>query len=804
MSNLTRNLLFSPDTEEQKVKQTAEAESQQSFTETLKDTYKNAALNSVVTASVIKGIDKLSGDKRVLSREELSQLYPNAPKEMFKSPMTRLQAALNYAQYEAEDTMQRSQESRDAGTFSKVGYGLLGGFGDPIAGLSVGVGGSLFRGAGAVAGRFAPSVSSRIAAMYGAESVSFGQVVAREFGENALNTLAMDMPASVYSKGDSKAELTPKDIATQLAIGTALGTGVSYLSDAFKYRTNGGKKISEQSIPSTIKNNIDLELLRTEFQALMESDPSFAQGSKSNFDALKLMAYDRAKTINTVSDLALEKGKYFGITEKITGLDTSFEPKYGETGVFVNDPRIAEGIAQISGADFSLNSVDISGAKALVLDTAYSDLNPKTFKLVTDLLGEDASGFNLDNYSSKSGNSLKDLFDDIKDKLPHRKEMQFFANLQDELFKDGYTAFSYTGGNKLQGNTSFADTAHEVIQVFDHLTDEDILSNAKTYIKDLNYQNRKMLLEYAPTKKTKILNEGYMSNGKTIKLNEGYFESIAQDDTFMTKGDLEAYSKMFSKEQIDDIQTKVNEGNFKSIAQKYKDLVGKKDLLLQIEDYKQFDSMFAKYEEKVQKSRVKALTEEKGLISDINDSLEEVFMRSWKKDIKEEAKAAKDFSKIIYNDLKKQGIKIKEKQKLVIEQIKKDLERTVIQDKKNVEAIYKKLVSFEGKYKEFDKKIVEKLFEDLKIKEQVSSDFPSVILEDLKKAAKDSAEKEAKIVNSIKKDLIDIQQNEKALKEKLFEDLQNKYEETAKEALKKDPAKMEEIIKASTYCLNKG
>ena len=612
MSNLTRNLLFSPDTEEQKVKQTAEAESQQSFIETLKDAYKNAALNSVVTASVIKGINKLSGDKRVLSREELSQLYPNAPKEMFKYPMTRLQAALNYAQYEAEDTMQRSQESRDAGTFSRIGYGFIGGFGDPVSGLSVGVGGSLFRGAGTVAGKFAPSIGSKIAATYGAE-VSFGQTVIREFGENALNTLAMDIPASVYSKGYSRAELTPKDIATQLAVGTALGTGVSYLADAFKYRTNGGKKISEQSIPSTIKTNIDLELLRTEFQALMESDPSFVQGSKSNFDALKLMAYDRAKTINTVSDIALEKGKYYGITEKITGLDTSFEPKYGETGVFVNDPRIAEGIAQISGADFSLNSVDISGAKALVLDTAYSDLNPKTFKLVTDLLGEDASGFNLDNYSSKSGNSLKDLFDDIKDKLPHRKEMQFFANLQDELFKDGYTAFSYTGGNKLQGNTSFADTAHEVVQVFDHLTDEDILSNAKTYIKDLNYQNRKMLLEYAPTKKTKILNEGYMSNGKTIKLNEGYFESIAQDDTFMTKGDLEAYSKMFSRDEAIRVEENINSNSYEAIKSGYEEKVIGKDPMFSSEEIgklkEEFKDIGEQSTSKLDKKLVKAQEE---------------------------------------------------------------------------------------------------------------------------------------------------------------------------------------------------
>jgi hypothetical protein len=191
----------------------------------------------------------------------------------------------------------------------------------------------------------------------------------------------------------------------------------------------------------------------------------------------------------------------------------------------------------------------------------------------------------MEDYSLKSGKSLENLFNDLKEVLGDAEENKFFSEVQDKLFKEGYTGFTYMGGKGLQ-----ADVAHTVVQIFDHL-DQNFIDDASSHVKDLNYENKKMLLDYNPAKKTSLLNEGYLSNGKKIILNEGYFENIADNPLEADKAELDALKGLFSKEQIDDIAIKTSKHDFRSISKNYPDLVGKKDLLLQVEDWKKFDNL---------------------------------------------------------------------------------------------------------------------------------------------------------------------------------------------------------------------
>jgi hypothetical protein len=579
------------DTPEQALKQTAESTGQQGVWETIKDSFKNEAFNNVITSSVTKGLDQAFGDKTPIYEDELKQLYPNAPDEFYKvgkEGLTRMQAALVYSQYETQDTVERSLQSRDAGGLARFGYGLVGGLGSPVNVLG-GMAGGAILGTASKYKLLGTGVTETLAPFYD-ETVkhTIGQLFKRELAENVLGIGLTEAAPALYSGGFkgkvsegnySLAQTNPEQVGMGIATGTIFGTGVSKLAEMYKFRNNIGKKISQQSIPSHLQDNVLTETLTKEFSNYQESI-----GAHTPYDALKAGAYNRAKLINTVSDVPKSEGMFFGIKEKVTGIDTSFEPKYGRTGVFVNDPLIAEGIAQTAGANFALNAIDLKGAKLISLDTTFSDINPKTFDIISKLIPE-GKYFNMEDYSLKAGKSLENLFNDLKEVLGDSEENKFFSDVQDRLFKEGYTGFTYTGGKGLQ-----ADIAHTVVQVFDHL-DNNLIDDASAHVKDLNYENKKLLLDYTPTKKTALSNEGYLSNGKKIILNEGYFENIADNPLEADKSELNALKGLFSKEQIDDIAKKTILHDFRSISKNYPDLVGKKDLLIQVEDWKKFDNL---------------------------------------------------------------------------------------------------------------------------------------------------------------------------------------------------------------------
>lgn len=576
-------------TPEEEVEYAQGSEGEQGWLDTARAAYGNAALNNVVTSSIVKGFDSIIGDDKRFTVDELKQIYPNAPQEFYKPNLTRYQAALTYAQYEAEDLAERYYSSRDSGTMGRLGYGLIGSLGDPTAIMGGIVGAPLLRG-GAAMGLFGKTAKNFIPSLY-APGIrqTVGRILARELGENLVSTAAVDVAAGIYQHKYSHAEVTPGAVLTQIGAGTLLGTGTGALFDHLKFGSKIGEKIAKDSMPSHVSNSVLVETLTKEF-----ADYADEIGAHTPFDALKAGAYNRAKNINTVSDIIRKPGEFFGIKEKITGIDTSFESKYGRTAVLVDDPRISEGIAQTAGADFGLYSVDLTGTKLVNLDTTFSDINPKTFELVNKLLPENKK-INLEDFTSTKNRSLQDLFDYAKEVLDGEEEDKFFASLQDEFFKSGFGGYSYIGGKGLQ-----ADVAHGVVQLFDSL-DDDIISELSNPIKDLNYQNKKMFLEYKPSKKTSIENEGYLSNGKKIKMNEGYFESIHDNPFESAPGELDALKGLFSKEQIDDIALKTSESDFKSIAKNYPDLVEKRDLLLELEERKKFDEkMFGPDESKAE------------------------------------------------------------------------------------------------------------------------------------------------------------------------------------------------------------
>lgn len=688
------------DTPEQALKQAAESTGQQGIWETIKDSFKNEAINNVITSSVTKGIDKAFGDKTPVYEDELRRLYPNAPEEFYKvgkEGLTKLQAALVYSQYETGDTVERSLQSRDAGTLARFGYGLAGGLGNPVNVLSGMVGGAVL-GSAAKAPLLGSGVQKVLAPFYD-ETISHtvGQIFKRELAENVLGMGLVETPAAVYSGGFkgkisegnySLAKSDPMQMAMGVATGTLFGTGVSKLLEMYKFRNAMGKKITDQSIPSHLHDNVLTETLTKEF-----ADFQNALGAYTPYDALKAGAYNRAKLINTVSDVPRPEGVFFGIKEKITGIDTSFEPKYGRTGVFVNDPLIAEGIAQTAGANFDLNAIDLKGAKLISLDTTFSDVNPKTFDMISKLIPE-GKYFSMEDYSTKTNKSLQDLFNDLKGVLSDSEENKFFAEVQDKLFQKGYTGFTYVGGKGLQ-----ADVAHTVVQMFDHL-DQNFIDDASSYVKDLNYENKKMLLEYSPTKKTSLTNEGYLTNGKTITLNEGYFESVADNPVEAGMDELEALKWLFSKEQIDDIGKKVQQHDFKAISRNYKDLVGKKDLLLQVEDWKQFDAAMygdiaketkmredafkkiveldnaenpAQFTNIFGDEKTNAIWEQLKLTKEIDDQIEQLKLTD---DINEQMKLTHQ----IYQDVQKELTKDIYKQLQVTQQIEGDLQKELSKD----------------------------------------------------------------------------------------------------------------------------
>jgi hypothetical protein len=590
------------DTEEQKLKQAADVETQSTFWETLRGAYGQAALNNPVTSSVVKGYDKLMGDPTKLSKAQLEALYPAAPKEFYdkmdSQGMTRIQAAFRYAQVAASQEADINFRTRDVGAIGQLGYSVLGSAGDPTAILENLAGGVLLRTAlnSAKGASLASKMGGRMPELF-QKSVALyddgikhtvGQLLAREFAENGLGVALTTLPANRYARNYGVEQYGIEEMATGIVMGGILGTGLGKVAEAIRFRNMKSIDMAKNSMPNHVADNVFNETMSKEFDSFQAS-----VGAHTPIDALKLGAYNRAKNTNTVKGMPMSESLFYNITEKTTGIDTSFESKYGTTRVFVNDPRIAEGVAQTAGADFDLGLSDFSGGKFVKLDNTFSDANPGTFKIIANSLPEGKT-LDLEKYTKESGKSMLDAFDDVIETLTADEKRDFFNTIQDDLYKEGFTGYTYDGGRNVGGEHK-ANFSHTVVQAFDMM--DGMIDETINKVKDLNYQNKKMYLEYQPqtgAAKTNALNSevGYMTNGKTIKFNNEYFETVQDVPFEMEKGELEAFAGLFSKEQIDDVQAKVDEGNYKSISSKYKDLVGKKDLLMQVEDYKKFDAMF--------------------------------------------------------------------------------------------------------------------------------------------------------------------------------------------------------------------
>ena len=713
--NTTSLLLQGHDPEGQILKQTWQAEGEQSFVETVKGAYRDAALNNPVVNAAVKTADKFFGNNDKLDKNKIKEIYPYAPESFYRDipneGVSLMQAALRYSQAVAEDEANRNYRQNETGTIARIGYDILGSSGDPTAIIAGVAGGAIAKGVvgskpfASLATRY-PFMSRAITPLYDEKIAhSMGQILAREFGENVIGEAVSGIAPYAYSKGYANDRYNVYDAGVGIAFGTALSSSVSKLSELIKFRNKTTARIAGESMPSHLQDNVFVETMTREF-----GDFQASVGAHTPIDALKYGAYNRAKNINTTSHLPRGGSEFYNIVEKTTGLDTSFESKYGSTQVFVNDPLIAEGIAQTAGANFDLNATDFKSAKFVALDTTHSDTSPNIFNYF-----EKEFGFDPANYTKESGKSLLDLFDDAIKTLSRPDEKKFFEKAQDTFFKAGYQGYIYDGARGLGGTEAKANFSHSVVQLFDTVH-EEMLGDIINKVGDLNYENKKMLLEYTG-RRSEIYGEGYMSNGKTIKFNEGYFETIQGNPIDGTYEELEAFKGLFSKEQIDDIQAKVNEHDFRSISANYKDLVGKKDLLLQIEDWKQMvgaedklimeemDKKLAIYNDilnldHLDNPKTELLFDQLNLTQDIYDQLEELKLVQ---DVKEQLTLTqkihediqKELVKDIYNQLKTtyhvdeqlqelfKKSELKEQKKLV-EQIYKDLQKK--------QAVYQKAV----------------------------------------------------------------------------------------------------------------
>ncbi len=437
----------------------------------ISSSFKDSALGGTGASIGAYFFDKFQ-DRTQYSPQQLSQLYPDTPKDFWKSETSAFNAERIYDLYKRDQTRAEIYSSltdiSDANKgllYDTIGLGssIAGGLIDPfnwVAGL----------GSSRVVGALAPHISKTIPGVYKAIANSrFANKITEEIAENLLaDTVVTSGLNEVLLNEFDQRDRSVKDVfieslGTSVFIGGlrgALGRGAKNIvppnnAGGFvdqvaetRYTTNGDRVNTVLNSPSV--NNAVLN-------AAVKETAVNPQSVKSIYNSVAKQAFG----YNGEIKFNLNAGTVFGVFDKETGMSDYFGDRYGDGFVFVDNPNVAQGVMEITGlenkARFDVVSIDIGSKKLAdidaikaneyqdILDVFETELGANVFKKLDD----NASLSDLFEAASKSKKA---------DGVSGKDVLEVFNKANEVLKSSGFDGLMYK--DRIEGN-------HLVYSVFD-------------------------------------------------------------------------------------------------------------------------------------------------------------------------------------------------------------------------------------------------------------------------------------------------------------------------------------------------
>jgi len=538
-------------------------------------------------------------DRNLYDSEKLKAMYPDAPDGIFPEgqSMTLLRASTLYDQATADFRFQQALKIREAGSVSQFGYGIASAILDPQS-LATG---AMTAGASSLAlGRFAPNVAQAVA------KGGLKYQIGKDILDGTVATALFNAPTKIVAKDYFNDKYGAAEFAEEMA-GNIAGAFTVHMG------SSGLKKVGLWGLDAVMKRKI-----------LSEADARMAESmgdaynrAASAFD--EELAGQRTTTFTEDSarvyqNAQFTEARYSDMNgEFVFGFRSSSDPK----GFRGTEPRF--GSALFTGPETlirasALDSKEIgmmyrvSLADANILSaspmTAPADA-PAFFKSeMTRLSKEQGKIFKtaVEIYAEQGitvPKEVKNLNDLIKYSIEKVGDDFRAAEiiLQNDLTGKGYGGISY-----------MTSTGVEVQYLFDHTikTAQDLEAlNNSIALPDMTASRTKKI-EHNPfmdevsrmeslkstkigfdpfygamtqprigmgpidttTKSYNLQADGYLSNGKKIKLDpNGYFDTeLLYESPENAQSITMDYVHTLSKEMIDDINRVVEEGSSRDIT----------------------------------------------------------------------------------------------------------------------------------------------------------------------------------------------------------------------------------------------
>ena len=453
--------------------------------------YSSGYMRTIGVSGMAIGVDYFANgfDAPEYSEEQLSQLYPDVPLEVFKGGARAYQAEFLVDKYKRQDEARQIQEfvngvtDPNASIASTVGRNavsfmgeLSGSFAD-IANIPIAItGGALLNGVTRVSApilsKLAPSAYMTV--MNTVANSRFLSNIVPEISANLAADIAITYPTQNYLLSDyTKDKMSLQDVALQ-SLGSAVLFGVArgvFKGKNVDFGKNAWSSIND-GLAAKVVNNGDIHSVYTGSDTHKSTmlnvimGDTIVNGKASKQSAKEILAEKAFK--NTAGDIP-DSG-VFALTEKTTKETNYVGNRYGDNLVFIDSPGAIKGMADVYSA---------AGSKSFDIYTINTD-NYKLADLSQEKLGDHNDL--LDVIETRFGSSSLALFDenssiqDLYEMISNSKISQEntgadIAAIYDQA-NNTLKAFGFDG---IVHTNTFGD-AHKTIEIFqDRIKSENLI-----------------------------------------------------------------------------------------------------------------------------------------------------------------------------------------------------------------------------------------------------------------------------------------------------------------------------------------
>lgn len=453
--------------------------------------YSSGYMRTIGVSGIAIGVDYFANGFNApeYSQEQLSQLYPDVPPEVFTGGARAYQAEFLVDKYKRQDEARQIQEfvngvtDPNASIASTVGRNavsfmgeLSGGFAD-IANIPISItGGALLNGvtkiSAPILSKLAPSAYMTV--MNTVANSRFLSNIVPEISANLAADIAITYPTQNYLLSDyTKDKMSLQDVALQ-SLGSAVLFGVArgvFKGKNVEFGQNAWDSIND-GLKAKVVNNGDIHSVYTGSDTHKSTmlnvimGDTIVNGKASKQSAKEILAEKAFK--NTAGDIP-DSG-VFALTEKTTKETNYVGNRYGDNLVFIDSPGAIKGMADVYST---------GGAKSFDVYTINTD-NYKLADLAQEKLGDHSDL--LDVIEARFGSSSLALFDE-NSSIQDLYEMISNSKISQENTGADIAAIYDQANNTLKAfgfdgivHTNKIGDAHRTVEIFqDKVKSEDLI-----------------------------------------------------------------------------------------------------------------------------------------------------------------------------------------------------------------------------------------------------------------------------------------------------------------------------------------